>query len=385
MKMNKNTQKVVHTKRDSLPVINCDLNADYLSHALQRAGRESVVDDIDVQVLTEGRQSNKVWSLKSKSAGAYVLKTFPQPNWRDAVFGKGNGETSLWQYGVTRHLASPLHCPTIDIAFCASQNEEWMLMEDVSHGIMARGIYDEKRLRWLLKALAELHAQYWEKDEQLLQFPIIPLETHVAYFAEPILALAGRIEPTGWVTDAVENITVLRPFVPVFLEILGDDAAFYLDLCQHRDIWVSALAQSPQTLTHGDIRRANVAPINADTVSLFDWDMASRAPAACDLAWFWFLHFWCYSPRDGLDVLDREPLREYYIEKLAFHLRERFDREEFERAWDLSWLKSFVQLGFCLIDPVVDSREPLILEDVRGRVRRAVEEAQRIVIRYALY
>jgi len=220
-------------------------------------------------------------------------------------------------------------------------------MVDASRGIMGRGVYDRDRLKWLVGALTGLHARYWEQKETLDSLPLVPLEANIAYFAEPAAALGGRVPAEGWVKEVIDNFVVLKPFLPVFLELLGSaDANFYLDLCKHRADWVAALGELPQTLVHGDIRRANVAPLAAGMVSIFDWDLASCAPAANDLTWYRFLQFWCYPPNDGCDIADREPLREHYIEHLIELLGSRFDRVIFERSWDLCWLKGLCATRF---------------------------------------
>jgi hypothetical protein len=244
---------------------------------------------------------------------------------------------------------------------------------------MARGVYDEERSKWLFGALAGLHAHYWEKTNVLAALPLIPLEANIAYCAEPVAALGGRVPAQGWVKDVIDNFVVLKPFVPVFLEVLGTaNANFYLDLCQHRGAWVAALADLPQTLSHGDTRRANIACISADTVSIFDWDLASCVPAANDLAWYCFLQFWCYPPNDGQGIIDPQPLLEHYAERVSELLGARFDRATFDRSWDLCWLKVFVQLGYCLIDPLVGKHTPEEAAHVRRTVARAVDEAKRI-------
>jgi hypothetical protein len=364
---------------DGLPVVDGEPDAAYLAGALARAGRLAVVGDLEVTALTGGRQSNKVLSLKSVSAGTYVLKTFPCKSWRDGIFKAGNVEPGLWTAGITRDLPPPLTCPTIDLVHHTTRDEEWMLMDDVSHGVMARGVYDEERSKWLFGALAGLHAQYWEKAELLAALPLVPLAANIAYCAEPVAALGGRVPVVGWVKDVIENFVVLKPFVPVFLEVLGPaDADFYLDLCQHREAWVAALADLPQTLSHGDTRRANVAPISSDTVSIFDWDLASCAPGANDLAWYCFLQFWCYPSSEEQTIADPQPLLEHYVERLSALLGARFNRAIFDRSWNLCWLKVFVQLGCCLIDPLIGKPTPEEAARVRRTVARAVDEAKRI-------
>jgi hypothetical protein len=146
----------MNAQLDDLPVIDGEPDVAYLAAALRRAGPSALVDDVEVTALTGGRQSNKVISLKSRSAGAYVLKAFPRASWRDEIFAGGNVEPALWAAGVTRDLPPPLNCPTIDLAYHAERDEHWMLMADVSHGIMGRGVYDEDRFEMAIRSACRL-------------------------------------------------------------------------------------------------------------------------------------------------------------------------------------------------------------------------------------
>jgi len=272
-----------------------------------------------------------------------------------------------------------LRCPTFDVAWHEGRSEYWMLMDDVSAGITPRGTFDADRFRWLLEALAGLHVHHWSDADALEHLPALSLEQNAALFTEPIVALAGRAAAEGWVQSVIENFVVMRPLLPVFLETLGGrDADFYLDLCQHRAPWVRALGEFPRTLVHGDTRRANIALLSPDHVSMFDWDLATRGPAALDLAWSWFLQFHCYPPQDGRSLADREPLRQHYVERLAQKLGARFDGAAFERAWQLSWLKTVVQVGFCLADPLTGDVTPEEAAAARRRCRESIDHVKRI-------
>ena len=198
-------------------------------------------------------------------------------------------------------------------------------------------------------------------------------------FTDPCAAAGGRIEPTGWVAEVLDKVFLFRTYVPVLLDALSPaDADFYLDLCQHRERWLAPLSRLPQTLIHGDIRRANVAALPSGGISLFDWDFAAQAPAAADLAWYWLLHFWCYPPGDGLAPEDREPLRAYYVQRLNEELGGRLDLQAFERAWELSWLKVLAQVGFCLADPLVGKPSADDIARVRALCAKAIGKARRI-------
>ena len=258
-----------------------------------------------------------------------------------------------------------------------------MLMDDVSHGVAPRGTFDEGAFRLLLDGLASLHARYWERSGgawRAADPDARPAHRHVHRSLRCSRRTCG---PAAWVAEVLEKVFLFRTFVPVLLDVLGSaDGQFYLDLCEHRDRWLAPLSRLPQTVIHGDLRRANIAVLPSG-VSLFDWDFACRAPAAADLAWYWFLHFWCYPPNDGRTPEDREPLKLYYVQRLEEALGSGFDRRAFERSWDLSWLKVFAQIGFCLADPLVGTPSPEDVVRVRALCGKAIDQAKRIADAHA--
>ncbi len=362
-----------------LPVIDGEPDADFLSAALRRAGRPGRVGRLEADRLDGGRISANVHALRS-DAGAFVLKKFMPEPWRVELFGTAFNEPALWVQGLTRDLPPPLSCPTIDVAYHRRRGECWVLMDDVSRGVAPRGSFDEGAFRLLLDGLARLHARYWQQAAEL---PILTLDQHTATFTAPNAATGGRTVPADWVAEVLEKVFLFRTYVPVLLDVLGSaDGDFYLDLCEHRNRWLAPLSQLPQTVIHGDLRRANIAVLSPSEVSLFDWDFACRAPAAADLAWYWFLHFWCYPPNDGRPPEDRDPLKLYYMQRLEEALGT-LDRREFERAWELSWLKLFAQLGFCLVDSLVGKPSAQDVARVRALCGKAIDRAKRIADAHA--
>jgi Phosphotransferase enzyme family len=359
-----------------------EADASYLSAALQRAGRPARIGDLDVAGLGGGRISANVLSLKA-DAGAFVLKKFLAEPWRVSLFGTAFNEPALWTGGFTRSLPAPLSCPTIDVAFHRERGECWMLMDDVSAGVAPRGTFEEGSFRLLLDGLARLHARNWGQGADSGELPILTLEQHTAMFADPCAAVGGRAGRPDWVPEVLDKVFLFRTYVPVLLDVLGSaDGDFYLDLCEHRERWLAPLSKAPQTVIHGDLRRANIA-ILPSAISLFDWDFACRAPAAADLAWYWLLHFWCYPPSDGRTPEDREPHWAYYVERLNEALGRQLDRAAFERAWDLSWLKVLAQVGFCLADPLVGAHTQEDVARVRAQCRKAIDRAKRIADTHA--
>jgi hypothetical protein len=336
------------------------------------------IGHLRVNRLDGGRISANVFALKA-DGGAFVLKKFIAEPWRVTLFGSAFNDPALWIGGLTRRLPEPLSCPTIDVGFHREHGECWMLMDDVSAGVAPRGSFDERSFRLLLDGLARLHGRYWEQDAGLAALPILTLDQHAAMFTDPCAAAGGRTEPFGWVAEVLDKVFLFRTFVPALLHALSPaDGDFYLDLCQHRERWLTPLSALPQTLIHGDIRRANIAAQPSGGISLFDWDFACRAPAAADLAWYWFLHFWCYPPNDGRAPEDREPFKAYYVQRLNEELGGRLDLKAFERAWELSWLKVLAQIGFCLADPLVGAPSAETIARVRALCAKAIDQAKRI-------
>jgi hypothetical protein len=353
------------------PAHTCGSVADYLREAEARGVVPRGFRVLDLENFTGGRMGARVVAIRP----GYVLKVWPRNTWRLAAMqAPGAGEGPLWLSGATRRLPPRLACPTVDVAVHVGNDEWWMLMRDVSDGIRARGAFTERDERTLLAALAGLHAHYWGGRNGLDGLPLAPARGATAALAEPVAFVAGHAEPSAdWVPRYVEDFSPLRTLLPTFLEMLDPvDADFFIRLASDRS-WHRGLDDATPTLNHGDLRRANIA-FAGETVTLLDWEFASRAPAACDLQWHWFLHFWAYPPSDGRPPEARAPLRDVYLTELEAGLGRRIDRAEFERTWDLGWLRSMSTLGYCLAD-TPDPAAP----EARHRAKTAITLARAIL------
>ena len=87
-------------------------------------------------------------------------------------------------------------------------------------------------------------------------------------------------------------------------------------------------------------------------------------------------------PNDGRAPEDREPLRDYYFQRLENDLGG-LDRKEFDLSWDLSWLKVFAQIGFCLVDPLVGAHSGEDAVRVRALCSKAIDHAKMIMDTHA--
>lgn len=344
---------------------------DYLREAEARGAVPAGFRVAGLEPLTGGRTGARVTAIQP----GYVLKVLPRNTWRVAAMQAPDaGEGPLWLSGATRELPAPVACPTVDVAVHVDNDEWWMLMCDVSDGIRARGAFTESDERVLVAALARLHAHYWDGRNRLDELPLAPVRGVTAAIADTVAFAAGRAEPSAdWVPRCVEDFAPLRMLLPRFVEMLDPgDADFFIQFASDRS-WHRGLDDATPTLNHGDLRRANIA-VAGERVTLLDWEFASRAPAACDLQWHWFLHFWAYPPGDGRPPEARAPLLDFYLAELEAVLGRSIDRDEFNRTWDLAWLRVLSMIGFCLAD-VPDPGAP----EARQRAKAAITLARAIL------
>jgi hypothetical protein len=343
---------------------------DYLGEALTRAGLPAALEGLTRVPLTGGRTGAAVERIERTGAEPLVLKRLSANTWRETVMGAApGGEARLWLEGVTRALPHPIECPMIDVARGAS-GDWWMLMRDVSAGILPRGAFGDEQERDFLDAIAALHARF-QDDPALAAMPLAPIRGTTRMFAESLVAVADGADAIAaadpWVRRFIEDFQILSTLLPDFLaQIGGEDGAFYLDMCRHRS-WHAALDAGPQTLLHGDLRRANIAFLEGGRVSLIDWEFAARGPAAADIVWHSFLHFWAYPIDQRAPEAREAELTEFYLDALARRRGQPIDRAVFERQLDAAWLRVLSQLGFCLIDGPEAGRP----ERCKGAIARA--------------
>lgn len=348
----------------------------YLDRALARAGhRSDEHGPLHVTLMTGGRTGAEVISMRDDSGAGYVLKTVPVE--RGFAEGLGNdGEGRFWLSGLTRDLPAGLANPTLDVACHAERGQWWLLMDDVSDHIRNRRQWTEAHTRRLFEAVAALHARYWGIDTQTQAGT---LAGTTAVFVGTALHAATGVVSEPWVARASQEFRVAGHLMPAFLEALGPaDADFYVDICRHWPLLVTALERFPQTLVHGDLRWANIA-MTDDRVVLFDWEFLARAPAAVDLTWHWFFAYWAYPRNDGQSPDVQLWLRDAYRVRLETLLGRAVDRNAFEVSWDLGWLRVFCQLGFLLADPLTEpDTSSDVVECALHRCRTAAEYARRI-------
>jgi hypothetical protein len=123
----------------------------------------------------------------------------------------------------------------------------------------------------IMRALAQVHAHYWER----------PIPNEAQWL--PAYAEFAKIFPPEFETGAPQLVANWSYCTPkTVLDRLDAGNAAYPAV-------VHRLSEGPSTLVHCDPRIDNVAfsaGPHGDTVRLFDWQLASRGPAAYDVMYF---------------------------------------------------------------------------------------------------
>jgi hypothetical protein len=322
-------------------------DAAYLAAALARAGLAPPQAPVQVEALTGGRTGARVERLTAGDR-QFVRKRIPAASWRQAGMGRPDGgEPALWRHRLA--LGPRVRWPVIDLAWDAEHDTHLLLMEDVGAGIRGRAAFTRADSHLLVEALAGMHARF-HGGAGLDGAPLPDVAGAIRVFTEPLLHVAGRrAADQPWVTAMLADFQVLGQLAPAFLERIGPARADdYLALCAD-DGWRRRMADHPATLLHGDTRRANIA-FEGDGVALFDWELASVGPAACDLQWHVLLHYWAYPP-DGEPAGDPcDDLRDHHAAALEGHLGRPIDRAGFAESWGLGWLRAMASVGYVLAD-----------------------------------
>ena len=145
----------------------------------------------------------------------------------------------------------------------------------------------------------------------------------------------GAGTPAYFFTDAAaEGWT----FVEAFLA--PDIAQLVRALLQNPLPLYEALGRYPATLVHNDLWWANLGIVRGEgaRVVMLDWDFASLAPPAVELAFY-------LAENTGLLPVARDAVIEAYRNNLAQRLGSHFDEHWWQPQADLSFLGCFLRFG----------------------------------------
>jgi hypothetical protein len=157
-----------------------------------------------------------------------------------------------------------------------------ILMPDLSRELIAwEQVVDDTTLEIVLDAIARLHAMPWADYSATTpdwDWPWCRLRERLVLLARPSaeryraegLAVGERFL-AGWDAFDRQAPSAARDMI----DSLSADPAPLL----------GALGRLPRTGLHGDVKLANVAPLEDGRVALIDWQMMSLAPVAVELGW----------------------------------------------------------------------------------------------------
>jgi hypothetical protein len=208
----------------------------------------------------------------------YVVKYLDaEHDWTVRAAGVDGGAVlELWRRGVLAQLPDCIDQPIVAVA---RDRVTALLMRDVSEWLVP--VSDEpipvaQHLRFI-DHMAAMHARFWETD---LDIDVVPTATRYLELS-PAMAereaalgsphLVPRLVGEGW---------------PLFAQVAPAASAVVTPLTLDPTPLVSALADTPATLVHGNWKLDNLGTDPDGRTVLLDWESSGRGPALSDLAWY---------------------------------------------------------------------------------------------------
>ncbi|MDP9351886.1 MAG: aminoglycoside phosphotransferase family protein [Chloroflexota bacterium] len=271
----------------------------------------------------------------------YILKRISPA--KDSAIGDSkdylNRSVTLWRHGLLDRLPSEVvHA----VVACSHDGAGYaILMHDVSAALMSGGgqftLADHARF---LDTMASMHAEFWE-DPQLSD-PRLGLRSRSYFFTD------SQSGAEGWAF--IEEL--LEPDVAeVVRTLLRDSRPIY-----------DALMRYPSTLVHNDFWWANLGIVREEPsrVVLLDWDFATLAPPAVELAYY-------IGENSRLLPVSNEAVVEDYRSSLARRLGARRDEDWWLPQLDLGFLGCFLRRGkWMLLAASRAGSEKMHIESLHG-------------------
>ena len=303
---------------------------------------------------------------------SYIVKQ-TAPAWD--IIMRASGDTRCRELLVWQHRLLDRLPPEVGqtVAAAAEDNGGWaLLMHDIGDRMHPCQRWpdpgwaplSERELAVFLDSLAALHARYWE-DVALLdpRLGLCELPWLYASFSPATVEreaasphpLVGMLR-AGW--ERLEQAAA-----PDLVRLVRSLQADARPLCD-------ALGRYPWTLVHGDPNCKNfgieLAP--APRILLLDWQLATRAPPAVDLAYFLALF-------SGVITVSHEEVIERYRARLAARLGDRFDERWWRPQLELALLGHLLRFGALLLGRMTYHDDPAVREHYRAALGWWTERA----------
>ncbi|MCP4287062.1 MAG: hypothetical protein GY792_21870 [Gammaproteobacteria bacterium] len=273
--------------------------------------------------------------MNSGNSPHYVIKRVSREwDWIMHATGDRYGRTTtLWQHGILDRLPEEIEHTVLACAVDGAGRA--ILMRDVTETLLPDGEQpiSEKDHELILDAMAALHAAFWE--DPILQHPALNVCTPEQIFswtsperARQVLAVCPH-EVLEWVIGGWD-------LLPEYVE--ADVAELLRSLARDPSPLCTALARFPRTLVHSDMRAANLGVIHDESprLILLDWMLAAATVPTLDLARYLLEYQFPSSKEATID---------FYKQRLAQRLGDRFDESWWQPLLELGLLASFLQIA----------------------------------------
>jgi hypothetical protein len=191
----------------------------------------------------------------------------------------GVRQVELWRRGLFDRLPAELDSALLGVAAWHKDNGRAcaaLLLRDVGPFLVPAGteLVPPAAHHQFLDHMALLHASMAGEDVD----DVFPLAHHYVFLGPAMVAVETELGTPGIpaeVRDGWTRFGAAAPRAAALIEALLQDPSPLAD----------ALAETPQTLVHGDWKLGNLGEHDGRTV-LLDWDRCGRGPGALDLAWY---------------------------------------------------------------------------------------------------
>lgn len=211
----------------------------------------------------------------------HVLKYLDwEQDWTLRASGIPEGAvTRLWTHGVLDRLPACFHQPIVDVI---PGPPTAVLMRDVGPWLVPNDrapVPLEQHVRFL-DHMAELHVSFWNAG------PGIDAVSAATRFRELGPAMAVREAGSG---DRIPEL--VGQGWPRLAEIAPKAAEIVIPLADDPGPLVDALAMTPQSLVHGNLRFENLGSDDAGRTVVIDWELPGRGAPLGDLAWYLAMNY----------------------------------------------------------------------------------------------
>lgn len=247
-----------------------------------------------------------------------------------------------------------------------------LAMEDVSEALEEVGPgapLTPELVRNLITTIGRLHSRYWQKPAKwdwLMDFSL-----WVKRGAEMLLLLAEGGEQPDWAQNILRDKPgLIRGMQPFLNSLTASRREQFLNALQHPAPILAKLAETPQTIGHGDLFFTNLGERNGRLL-LIDWEFVGVMPAAWDLS--------CsYAGMPPVGVSEEEMLELYFAQIPAATTAE---REAWIQGYRMMGAVEGMIYGLRTLIPAVFDPESKVPEPVKADLRGEVDQMVEAIIR----